>query len=273
MISSLLFPAFGCGVPTYPLNSRIVNGVNAAPYSWPWQVSLQVELPGQFQHNCGGSLITTRWVLTAAHCMDTPRSYRAVLGEYDRSVEEGAEQYFPINNDDIFVHPNWNKFCPECGYDIALLRLSGDAELNDKVQLGCPPPASRTLYNNQQCFSTGWGLLYAGGPQAIVLQQAVLPVVDYEQCTKPDWWGDLILPSLLCAGGQGQEACSSDSGGPLNCQAEDGRWYIDGIVSFGSARCGTLKKPTIFTRVSLFTSWIDEPMGVESPPMPPTAVW
>ncbi|DBA13444.1 TPA: hypothetical protein GDO54_018577, partial [Pyxicephalus adspersus] len=184
--------------------------------------------------------------------------FRVVLGEHNRSVEEGGEQYFPINKEDIFLHPNWNTNCPDCGYDIALLLLSGDAALNDKVQLGCLPPAQRTLYNGQQCFVTGWGTLYTNGPQAAILQQAALPVVDYEHCSQPDWWGIYISPSLLCAGGYGQDACNRDSGGPLNCQAEDGRWYVDGIVSYGAAQCGTLKKPTVFTRLSLFNHWIDE---------------
>ncbi|KAM5126546.1 chymotrypsin-like elastase family member 3B [Mantella aurantiaca] len=260
LVVSLLLAAgaFGCGLPIYPANSRIVNGVDAAPYSWPWQVSLQVERPGYFQHNCGGVLITSQWVLTAAHCVDSPRSYRVVLGEHVQYVNEGAEQIFPITDDAIFLHPNWKSYCPECGYDIALLKLSGDAELNDEVQLGCLPPEGRTLNHNQRCLATGWGILYSGGPQAAVLQEAVLPVVDYERCSQPDWWGSYADPSLLCAGGYGEDACNSDSGGPLNCQAEDGRWYIDGVVSFGSGICGTLKKPTVFTRVSLFTPWIGE---------------
>jgi len=50
-----------------------------------------------------------------------------------------------------------------------------------------------------------------------------------------------------------------DSGGPLNCQAEDGTWEVHGIASFVSALgCDTLKKPTVFTRVSAFEDWIAE---------------
>ncbi|XP_056399177.1 proproteinase E-like isoform X2 [Hyla sarda] len=187
------------------------------------------------------------------------RTYRIVLGEHDRSVEEGTEQYFPISQEDIFIHHKWDDYCPECGYDIALIKLSGDAELNENVTLGClPRPRGPQLYANQECYGTGWGTLYTNGPQALILQQAMLPIVDHPQCTQPDWWGDLVDESLLCAGGYGLDLCNSDSGGPLNCQDTDGRWYIQGITSFGTATCNTLKKPTIFTRVTLFMDWIEE---------------
>lgn len=50
-----------------------------------------------------------------------------------------------------------------------------------------------------------------------------------------------------------------DSGGPLNCPADNGTWQVHGIASFVSpSGCNTLKKPTMFTRVSAFIDWIEE---------------
>lgn len=60
-----VFKVSGCGVPTYqPNTGRVVNGEEARPYSWPWQISLESFFP-----TCGGTLIAPNWVLTAAHCI------------------------------------------------------------------------------------------------------------------------------------------------------------------------------------------------------------
>lgn len=140
-------------------------------------------------------------------------------------------------------------------------------------------------------------------------------MVDYETCSQSNWWGNYVLPNMVCAGGDGvtsgcnvsggpraKSGCrgkgvgclwvvrscdprgrrrdggvgqegggghvvgvlsvhlsgQGDSGGPLNCQ-RGGLWEVDGIVSFGSTwGCNTVRKPTVFTRVSSFIDWINE---------------
>ncbi|XP_054147823.1 proproteinase E-like [Melozone crissalis] len=256
----LLLVAGGARAAVLP-ESRVVNGQDAEPYSWPWQISLQYERDGTFRHTCGGTLIAANWVMTAAHCISKSRTYQVVLGEYDMSTGEGSEQRIPVNSDDIFVHPKWLSFCAACGNDIALMKLQRPAVLSAQVQVGRLPPAGSVLPNGYPCVLSGWGLLTTGGstlPDR--LQQAELPVVDYEHCTQPDWWGALaIRKTMICAGGAEKSGCNGDSGGPLNCQAEDGTWEVHGIASFVSALgCNAAKKPTVFTRVSAFEDWIAE---------------
>ena len=62
-----------------PFSARVVNGENATPHSWPWQVSLRVN----GHHICGGSLIKANWIVTAAHCVRNfpyPQGYTVVVG-------------------------------------------------------------------------------------------------------------------------------------------------------------------------------------------------
>ncbi|KAG8429953.1 hypothetical protein GDO86_018778, partial [Hymenochirus boettgeri] len=258
------FTVYGCGVPTFQPNSRVVNGENAHPNSWPWQVSLQYLKEDSFSHTCGGSLIAPNWVMTAAHCISSSRTYQVVLGEHDRSLIEGGEQIIPVRNEDIFVHEKWISICAACGNDIALIKLSRPALLNDQVELACLPPAGQILDNNYPCYITGWGRLSTGGNLPDVLQQALLPVVDHKTCTQRDWWGSPIKTTMVCAGGDIRSGCNGDSGGPLNCQAPDGTWHVHGIASFvSSLGCNALKKPTVFTRVSAFNDWVNNvSMGV-----------
>ncbi|KAM5248678.1 chymotrypsin-like elastase family member 3B [Ctenodactylus gundi] len=259
LLSLLLLVALGCGQAFSSPAGRVVNGEDAEPYSWPWQVSLQYEKDGAFYHTCGGSLIAPDWVLTAAHCISNSRTYQVVLGEYDRGVEEGPEQVIPVNAGDLFVHKGWNSICVACGNDIALVKLSRSAQLGDTVQLASLPPAGEILPNGAPCYISGWGRLYTNGPLPDKLQEALLPVVDYAHCSRLDWWGFTVKQTMVCAGGDAQSGCNGDSGGPLNCPAGDGSWEVHGVTSFvSSLGCNTRKKPTVFTRVSAFINWIEE---------------
>uniref|UniRef100_G1TXQ2 Peptidase S1 domain-containing protein n=1 Tax=Oryctolagus cuniculus TaxID=9986 RepID=G1TXQ2_RABIT len=260
LLSALLLVALalGSGQPSPP-SSRVVNGEDAVPYSWPWQVSLQYEVSGAWYHTCGGTLISPDWVITAGHCISSSQTYRVVLGEYDRAVTEGPEQVIPINAGDIFVHPRWKSYCVPCGNDITLIKLSRSAQLTAEVQPAQLPPAGDILAHGTECYVTGWGTTSTGGSLLNKLQQAPLPVVDHAHCARLTWWGLLVRRSMVCAGRGDVSACNGDSGGPLNCPAADGSWQVHGVTSFASSRgCNTERKPTVFTRVSAFIDWIEE---------------
>uniref|UniRef100_A0A674NTW9 Peptidase S1 domain-containing protein n=1 Tax=Takifugu rubripes TaxID=31033 RepID=A0A674NTW9_TAKRU len=236
----------GCGLPSYPPDtSRVVNGEEARPYSWPWQVSLE-----SFYPTCGGTLIAPNWVLTAAREGNIFHTYRVVLAEHNMHEEEGPEQSIRVAK--IIIHPKWNDNCVSCGWF---------TQLSSYILPAClsrvPPSPTTSRY------ITGWGRLYSGGPRAATLQQALLPVVDHHTCGRSDWWGSSIKTTMVCAGGGSESACHGDSGGPLNCKGRDGKWYVEGVTSFVDGRgCNTPKRPTVFTRVAAFIPWISEVEGV-----------
>ncbi|XP_070956371.1 chymotrypsin-like elastase family member 2A isoform X1 [Macaca nemestrina] len=266
LLSALVAGALSCGVPTYPPSvTRVVGGEEATPNSWPWQVSLQYTSNGKWYHTCGGSLITNNWVLTAAHCISSSRTYRVVLGRHNLDIAESGSLAVRVSK--TVVHQNWNSNQVSKGYDIALLKLANPVSLTDKIQLACLPPAGTILPNNYPCYVTGWGRLRTNGPLPDVLQQGRLLVVDYATCSSSGWWGSTVKTSMICAGGDGKiSSCNGDSGGPLNCQASDGRWEVHGIVSFGSSLgCNYYHKPSVFTRVSNYINWINSPSVVGSP--------
>uniref|UniRef100_A0A8C5LVD1 pancreatic elastase n=1 Tax=Leptobrachium leishanense TaxID=445787 RepID=A0A8C5LVD1_9ANUR len=227
------------------------------------QVSLQVFFKDNWVHNCGGSLIRTNWVLTAAHCVDRPYTLRVVLGEHHLYQNDGTEQVIAVDN--VIYHRRWNANNIGAGYDIAVLRLTSDAVLNDAVQLAKLPNLDVILSNEYPCTVTGWGDLDDNRTEAVILQQAPLPVVSHDICSSSFFWGRSINTTMVCAGGNGiHGGCSGDSGGPLNCPINGG-YEVHGVTSFVSAHgCNALRKPTVFTRVSAYLSWINDSINANS---------
>ncbi|KAM8975088.1 chymotrypsin-like elastase family member 1 [Pelodytes ibericus] len=237
-------------------NTRVVGGTNAVKNAWPWQISLQYLSGSSWYHTCGGSLIRANRVLTAAHCVDRVVSFRVVLGDHNLSANDGTEQTISVSR--IVKHASWNTNNVAAGYDVAVLHLASSATLNSYVQLAALPSDGAVLAHNHACIITGWGRTTTGGSLPSILQQAPLPVVAHSTCSTSSYWGSTVKTTMVCAGGDGVTAgCNGDSGGPLNC-AVSGVYQVHGIASFvSSLGCNAYLKPTVFTRVSAYISWIN----------------
>lgn len=251
-------PQGACGRPQNSAN-RVIAGRDAKPNSWPWQALM---LKSGIA-SCGGTLISDRWVVTAAHCIkgmtNSPGSFTIRLGEHDRSKSEGTEQDVPVER--VIAHPNyaWNK-----DYDIGLFKLARPVQMNKYVQPACLP--SRDAPVGQNCYITGWGSTKFMGGSVTVLQQAAMPVVSNDVCeraNKPQN-GVKVTPRMICTGHGGStriSGCHGDSGGPLVCSI-GGRWEVHGAVSHGEKTCSTkMGTYTVFARVNAVLLWIRDTMG------------
>ncbi|XP_040889558.1 elastase-1-like [Toxotes jaculatrix] len=249
--------------PSYTESStagRVVGG-EEVPYhtSWPWQVSLQYYSDGSYHHFCGGTLIRRGWVMTAAHCVYSSSASRVVLGDLVLHSSHGTEQYRSITS--VYIHPEWNNNSISSGNDIALLRLSSDVSLTSYVKLASLPPFGEILPHNNPCYITGYGRISTGGSMSARMRQAYLPVVDHQTCTSSGWWGSTVKTTMICAGGGAQSGCNGDFGGPLSCKVNN-HWYVHGIASFVSGMgCNAPQKPTVFTRVSAYITWMNSVMN------------
>ncbi|XP_077471058.1 serine protease 56 isoform X1 [Stigmatopora argus] len=231
--------------------SRIVGGSPAPPGSWPWLVNLQLD--GGLM--CGGVLVESSWVVTAAHCFAGSRSesyWTAVVGEFDITKTDPDEQVLKVNR--IIPHP---KFNPKTfNNDIALVELTSPVVLSDRVTPVCLPSGAE-LPTGSPCLVAGWGSLYEDGPSADIVMEAKVPLLPQNTC-KNALGKELVTNTMLCAGylSGGIDSCQGDSGGPLIYQDRmSGRFQLHGITSWGDG-CGEKGKPGVYTRVSAFSDWI-----------------
>ncbi|XP_037314704.2 uncharacterized protein prss56 [Pungitius pungitius] len=231
--------------------SRIVGGSPAPLGSWPWLVNLQ-------RHGgmmCGGVLVDSSWVVTAAHCFAGSQSesyWTAVVGEFDITKTDPDEQVLKVNR--IIPHP---KFNPKTfNNDIALVELTSPVVLSNRVTPVCLPSGVEPP-TGSPCLVAGWGSLYEDGPSADVVMEAKVPLLPQSTC-KNTLGKELVTNTMLCAGylTGGIDSCQGDSGGPLIYQDRiSGRFQLHGITSWGDG-CGEKGKPGVYTRVSAFSDWI-----------------
>uniref|UniRef100_A0AAY5F3D7 Peptidase S1 domain-containing protein n=1 Tax=Electrophorus electricus TaxID=8005 RepID=A0AAY5F3D7_ELEEL len=243
-----LFYVAACGQPT-PLKrvidsihpqDRVVGGVNAVEGEWPWQVSLHFS--GHLY--CAASVITNEWLISAAHCFSR---------ELTNTLKTSFKHRF-MN----FSYYNARTF----DYDVALLQLkkAWPSGLTSYIQPVCLPSPSQALTTNHRCWVTGWGYRSEQGERDRIYSIAEVSVLSQSECKRAY---DPVSPRMLCAGvptGE-QDACRGDSGGPLSCRvSEGGRWFLTGIVSWGSG-CGRPNFPGVYTRVAKFIYWINRAHG------------
>ncbi len=259
-----------------PQPPEIVGGVEATPGEWPWQVALVLAGYSDLYQGqqCGGTLVATRWVVTAAHCMfetgsDMYVDYDAVAGVHN--LENPDPGYQQIHVDKIVIHPNYDPNSDD--YDIALLRLASPVTLGGSgataVALAPLVPANVGDLAGVMAVVTGWGDTSGSGSYSPVLMKVGVPIITNAACDSvPDYNGG-ISDNMLCAGGEaagGKDSCQGDSGGPLVAPI-NGAWQLAGIVSWGSG-CGDPGVPGVYTRVSRFTNWILSQIGSPVQPSP-----
>ncbi|XP_074117461.1 putative serine protease 45 [Sminthopsis crassicaudata] len=255
----LLVPGCAPGPPCghrHPFR-KIISGQNAPLHKWPWQVSLQV----YDSHLCGGSLITTEWVLTAAHC---------ILWNFDYTVKLGDVFFFNVGSGtfvsvrDILIHPSYSELI-SLQNDLALVRLNSSVNLSRTIQPVCLPDSKFYVKNGTRCWVTGWGRTkdQRDDSYPYVLQEADVFILERYYChkiLKKHLFFSMLIPyineKMLCAfHPKGKDACQGDSGGPLVCEVGHHTWVQVGIVSWGIG-CGKLGMPGVYTRVSSFSKWI-----------------
>ncbi|KAF3818876.1 hypothetical protein GH733_012293 [Mirounga leonina] len=247
-----------CGRPR--MLNRMVGGQDALEGEWPWQVSIQ----RNGSHFCGGSLITERWVLTAAHCFSNTSQtslYQVLLGA-QQLVRPGPHAvYAPVKR--VESNPLYQGMASSA--DVALVELEAPVTFTNYILPVCVPDPSVVFETGTNCWVTGWGSPSEEDrlPNPRILQKLAVPIIDTPKCnllyskdTESGFQAKAIKDDMLCAGfAEGKkDACKGDSGGPLVCLVGQS-WLQAGVISWGEG-CARRNRPGVYIRVTSHHTWI-----------------
>ncbi|XP_076816804.1 trypsin I-P1-like [Clavelina lepadiformis] len=227
-------------------DDKIIGGSQLRPNQVPYLVNLKRF--GSLM--CGGSILSSSYALSAAHCNAAASSLTVTAGDYSLSNNDGTEQASNVVR--TIPHPQYKKNTLE--NDIMLLQLSSSMSANSYVQFASLPAANVDPAVGTNCNVYGWGNIATTGSDYPDTPYGVtVPVVSNADCNVA-YDGD-ITDGMMCLGllgTGGKDSCQGDSGGPVNCNGD-----LHGVVSWGIG-CAYPDYPGVYTRVSHYISWINQ---------------
>ncbi|KAK4317960.1 hypothetical protein Pmani_010987 [Petrolisthes manimaculis] len=238
---------------------RIVGGRVTEARQHPWVGGLVWQ--GALEVWCGGVLVSSSLLLTAAHC-----AQRILPGESHAEViflstspekDEEAEAQIRRTIVEIKIHPDYDPLSLK--HDLALMWLEEEEEevveevvVESEVVPVCFPDGDKD-YANYTGVVAGWGRIEEGGPLSQDLREVEIPILSNEVCSRLYPPG-MIDNTVLCAGDTNKDACQvtiskADSGGPLVVMEEGVGVVLVGVVSWGRG-CGRPNQPGVYVRVT-----------------------
>lgn len=235
------------------IEPKIIGGIETpGVIGTDFMASLQWYSYGYYQSFCGGSLIQTNWVLTAAHCLQDIIPVRIQIGT-KRIGGNGGFVAYPkkiIVNSGFMSSGNY----PD---DIALIQLTTHAPVSYVIEYHNKSDYNSYLTSGTNSTVFGWGKTDPDSVSGVtVLRNVEVPIVARSTCNIA--YGNILSDKQICAGSAGKDSCQGDSGGPLvvfrNVSAKAQPLQV-GLVSFG-AGCGNAGFPGVYTKVYSYKDYI-----------------
>ncbi|KAI9585411.1 phenoloxidase-activating factor 2-like [Glossina fuscipes] len=219
-----------------------------------------------YLYACGGSLVGSNIVLTAANCVVNHEAQKLMVraGEWDTQSTNEILPHVDKQVKEIIVHENYDR--NTLHNDVALLILEESLHWEENIRPICLPEPNIN-FDGSKCLASGWGKDKQGreGRYQVILKSIALQVVPHSTCENQLRQAGLgvhfnLHKSFLCAGGEiGKDTCKGDAGSPLVCPIPgvEGRYYQAGIVSWGIG-CGAQNVPGVYTSIPQARQWISD---------------
>ncbi|KAJ1969754.1 hypothetical protein IWQ62_000415 [Dispira parvispora] len=262
----------GTYVESLVLRPRIIGGTDAAegevPFYSAWSDNPQQNL------QCGGSLISEEWFLTAGMCTrDRSQVNRDEKSNQTVSAERDSDSFSRIlltpdgvvNTTGFVLHKDFN-VTGQLENDIALVRLERKVKLPNNGQFA--KIYSGEVHVNDMLRMAGMGGTYKGSKErSSTLKTFPITIAEPAHCRKFTSIYDDANGSRMCAAIIDERgACDGDTGGPLYKEVTDSSPVLVGITSitggFGPDNCAPKDGAVYFTHASHYLDWISQTTGI-----------
>lgn len=247
------------------ISTAIIGGETTTLNQAPFFARLILYKTGadEFANICGGSIVNDRFILTAAHCVESDvftdgwsTDDLRVLVKNPTMDDVYISEFKDVRK--ITIHPDYN---PNELWinDLALLELS--RPITDNVQSITLPQdfgdySDASVY---QIFGLGQTSTTDTSVPNYLRWAEVKPLTDSECAALVSGFN---AQETLCANGFEDRdytgICRGDSGGPLTYVDDNGMYQQIGIVSYGSSICESADIPSVFTEILNYTTWIEQ---------------
>lgn len=257
-----------CSIPDKAVEQLVIGGKDAKLKEFPHMAILGYGPRNNIEWRCGGSLISERYVLTAAHCFSAGSKGKVRwvrLGDLDiYNRTDGSE---PADYEVVDTKRHQSYSYPSHYDDIGLLKLDRDVVFTSFIRPACINSEYDIL--ETVTIATGWGLTDNDNNfGSSILQRVTLNILDTSLCNQT--FRGLIGTnklrrgiddsSQMCIGDlkENKDTCSGDSGGPAQyiLSSPECMYNLIAVTSFGSLICGA-RRPAVYTRVSNYVPWIE----------------
>ncbi|KAK9694688.1 Trypsin [Popillia japonica] len=243
----LALATFATALPTEPIidptgSWRVVGGTDAAAGAYPFIVSLR---SSSNSHFCGGTILNTGWVLTAAHCLVGSSTANVFVYAGSNQLNSGG---ITVASSRLTVHGSYNP--NTIANDVAVIQLATALTYSSTIAAVSLNTADTGAV---PAILAGWGRVSTNGAIPNNLQELSTNTITYLSCFL--YWGSNISSNQICAViRSGQGACNGDSGGPLLQASNNAQLGVTSFILAGGCAQGF---PDVYARVSSYASWIN----------------
>ncbi|XP_045602198.1 brachyurin-like [Procambarus clarkii] len=241
-------------------SNRIVNGELAVKNEFPWMAFLYIQWSDKLKRMCGGSLIFSDWVITAAHCVlrfnDTNSLWTPLVQVNLGTTQRNVTAPVSVMATRIVIYPTYS-----LDNDLALIKLPKPLNVTTQVRPVLLPLRNSlgSSVNGLALSVAGWGRTEEGVLSNDLRKLDDRVGMDPGSCRLV--FGPIITAHHFCTTSPNvKHICMGDSGGPVMAGNGSQR-VLQGVVSFVATANCTGTYPDGHTAVVYFLNWIQNVTG------------